>query len=151
MSKIGEVFTIKLMLLVSGLDIDVAITDVAVVRVLIVDNHELIRASLMVDLSRYTDMNVVGAAADGEEAIALTEQLKPDVILMDLQMPVMDGLTASGHIKSEFPDIRIIAYTSLEDPQAEVMAQTAPIDCFCYKGIKTEELVELIRQVSQLP
>jgi two-component system, NarL family, vancomycin resistance associated response regulator VraR len=150
MSLEDGVFKIKLNLSNRHLGNDVAITDVATVRVLIVDNHELIRASLTVDLNRYANVDVVGAAADGEEAIRLTEELNPDVILMDLQMPVMDGLTASGHIKTDFPNIRIIAYTSLEDPQAEVMAQTAPIDRFCYKGVKTEELVELIHQVSQL-
>lgn len=128
----------------------VTITDVKTVRILIVDNHELARTSLSLDLNRYNDVEVVGTAADGEQAVDLTKTLKPDVILMDLQMPVMDGLTAAGLIKTDFPDIGIIAYTSLADPQAEVMAQTAPIDRFCYKGIKTEELVELIRQVNQV-
>lgn len=124
-----------------------AVTDTATVRVLIVDNHELARTSLAVDLNRYVDMEVVGTAANGEQAIYLNSQLQPDVILMDLQMPVMDGLTASTHIKSSSPEVRIIAYTSLDDPQAEVMVQTAPIDRFCYKGIKTEALVELIHKV----
>lgn len=124
-----------------------AVTDTATVRVLIVDNHELARSSLAVDLNRYVDMEVVGTAADGEQAIYLNSQLQPDVILMDLQMPVMDGLTASTHIKFSSPEVRIIAYTSLDDPQAEVMAQTAPIDSFCYKGIKTEALVTLIHKV----
>lgn len=130
-----------------------AATDIATVRILIVDNHELIRTSLAIELSRYADLEVVGVAADGEKAIASTQQLQPDVIIMDLRMPVMDGLTASKHIKQEYPNIRIIAYTSVNDPQAEVMAQTVPVDQFCYKDVATETLVDLIRQVvgSQQP
>jgi DNA-binding NarL/FixJ family response regulator len=122
--------------------------DVATVRVLIVDNHELIRASLAIELNQFADLEVVGVAADGEKAIALTQQLQPDVVLMDLRMPVMDGLTASKHIKHSYPNVRIIAYTSMNDPQTEVMAQTVPIDQFCYKDIETEALVDLIRQVA---
>jgi DNA-binding NarL/FixJ family response regulator len=125
-----------------------AATDITTIKVLIVDNHELVRTFLTVDLSRYTGLEVVGTAADGLQAITLTRQLKPDVILMDLQMPVMDGLTASGHIKVDFPDIKII--TSLDDPQTEVIAQSVPIDKFCYKDAKTEALVELIRQCKSL-
>ncbi len=124
-----------------------ATTNTATTRILIVDNHELVRAALAIDLNRYTDLEIVGLAADGEQAIALTQQFLPDVILMDLQMPVMDGLTASKHIKHSHPNVRIIAYTSLDDPQVEVIAQTVPIDEFCYKDIKTQALVDLIHQV----
>lgn len=123
-----------------------AMADAATIRVLIVDNHELFRTALAVDLNQYSDLEVVGLAADGEQAIALAQQLLPDVILMDLQMPVMDGLTASRHIKSSYPNVKIFAYTSLDDPQAEVLVQTVPIDRFCHKETNTDLLVELIRQ-----
>lgn len=123
-----------------------SITGISKTRVLIVDNHELVRSFLTLSLGRYEDIEIVGAATDGEEAVSLAQELKPDVILMDLQMPVMDGLTASGHIKVASPTIQIIAYTSLDDPQLEVMAQTVPIDQFCYKDTKTEVLVDMIRQ-----
>lgn len=122
-------------------------SDPARIRILIVDNHELVRAGLAIDLNRYPDLEVVGIAADGQQAIVLTQQLLPDVIVMDLKMPVMDGLTASEHIKHSYPSVRIIAYTSLEDPQTEVVVQTVPIDHFCYKDTDTEVLVGLIRQV----
>lgn len=115
-------------------------------RVLVVDNNELVRALLKLDLGRFSDLELVGAAVNGQEAISLTRQLKPDVILMDLQMPVMDGLTASEYIKQEFPHIQIIAYTSLQDPQVEVMVKATPIDQFCYKDARIEEVVDLIRE-----
>lgn len=127
-----------------------AAAEIATVRILIVDNHELARTSLALELNQYADLEVVGVGADGEMAVALTEQLQPDAVLMDLRMPVMDGLTASKHIKQRYPGVRIIAYTSMDDPQAEVMAQTAPIDQFCYKDIKAEALVDLICQVTGL-
>jgi len=126
-----------------------AMTDAATIRVLIVDNHELFRTSLAIDLNQYPDLEVVGLAADGKQAIAMTQQLLPDVILMDLQMPVMDGLTASRHIKSSYPNVKIFAYTSLDDPQAEVLAQAVPVDRFCRKEIDTDLLVESIRQAKE--
>jgi len=124
----------------------VAAVDTATIRVLIVDNHELLRTTLAIDLNQYAGLEVVGLAANGEEAIAQTEALLPDVILMDLQMPVMDGFTASKQIKRDYPKIYIIAYTSLDDPQIEVIAQSVPVDQVCYKDTKTEVLVQLIRQ-----
>jgi len=124
----------------------VAAVDTATIRVLIVDNHELLRTTLALDLNQYAGLEVVGLAANGEEAIAQTEALLPDVILMDLQMPVMDGFTASKQIKRDYPKVYIIAYTSLDDPQIEVIAQSVPVDQVCYKDTKTEVLVELIRQ-----
>jgi two-component system, NarL family, vancomycin resistance associated response regulator VraR len=119
------------------------------IRVLVVDNQELVRVLLKVDLGRFADLTIVGTASNGREAVQLTHQLHPDVILMDLQMPVMDGLTASELIKQDFPGIQIIAYTSLSDPQVEVMAKTAPIDQFCYKDTVTEDLVKIIRECHQ--
>lgn len=123
-----------------------AAVDTATIRVLIVDNHELLRTTLAIDLNQYAGLEVVGLAANGEEAIAQTEALLPDVILMDLQMPVMDGFTASKQIKRDYPKIYIIAYTSLDDPQIEVIAQSVPVDQVCYKDTTTEVLVQLIRQ-----
>ncbi len=122
------------------------VTNATMLKVLIVDNHELVRSFLTIDLQRYADIQVVGTAIDGQDAIAQTRQLRPDVILMDLQMPVMDGLTASRQIKAEFPNIKIIAYTSLDDPQTEVMSRSVAIDDFCYKDTETDTLVEMMRR-----
>ena len=86
------------------------------IKVLIVDDHAVVRQGLGQFLGSDPELDVVGEATNGQEAIEKAKLLKPDVILMDLLMPVMDGLTAIQMIKIRFPDIEIIALTSvLED------------------------------------
>jgi DNA-binding NarL/FixJ family response regulator len=118
-------------------------------RVLIVDDNELIRLMLKMQLEHYSDIEVVGIVADGATAIAAARQYQLDVILMDLSMPSVDGLTASRIIKQENSKIYTIAYTSFRDPQVEVMAQAAAIDYLCYKDTEVDVLVDLIRQSRQ--
>ena len=121
----------------------------SLIRVLIVDDHELTRLSLSLALRSQTDIELVGLASNGQEAIDLVKQQNPDVIILDLQMPVMDGLSASTQIKSTNPNIQILAYSSLDDPQTEVMIQTAKIDAFCKKDTATLELIGMVRQLGQ--
>lgn len=118
-------------------------------RVVVVDDHELTRLSLKLALQNQTEIELVGLASNGKEAIDLVKHQKPDVIILDLQMPVMDGLSASTQIKAVAPDARIIAYSSLEDPQTEVMIQTANIDAFCRKEAPTQELIGMITQLGR--
>ncbi|MBD0347218.1 MAG: response regulator transcription factor [Coleofasciculus sp. Co-bin14] len=117
------------------------------VRVLVVDDHELTRFSLKLALSSQKNIELVGLASNGKEAIDMVEQYRPDVVILDLQMPVMDGLSASSYIKSIEPNTHIIAYSSVEDPQIEVMSQTAPIDVFCKKDTATNDLINLVQQL----
>jgi DNA-binding NarL/FixJ family response regulator len=117
------------------------------IRVLVVDDHELTRLSLSLALRSQTDIELSGLASNGREAIALVAQHSPHVIVMDLQMPVMDGLSASMQIKNTYPAIKILAYSSLEDPQTEVMIQTAKIDAFCTKDTNTDDLINLVREL----
>ncbi|MCK7504681.1 MAG: response regulator transcription factor [Desulfobacterales bacterium] len=78
-------------------------------RVLIVDDHRAFRDVLITTINRQTDMEVVGDAADGEKAIALTRELLPDVILMDVKMPIMDGTETTSRILAEIPGMKILA------------------------------------------
>lgn len=119
------------------------------IRVLIVDDHDLTRLSLKVLFASQKNVERVSLASNGQEAIELAKQHPPDVIILDLQMPVMDGLSAASQLKYLAPYAQIIAYSSVEDPQTEVMLLTAPIDAFCRKESATDALVELVNQLGQ--
>ena len=118
-----------------------------VLRVLVVDDHELTRFSLKLALSNQRDIDLVGLASNGKEAIAMVERYHPDVVILDLQMPVMDGLSASTHIKGINPNTQIIAYSSVDDPQIEVMSQTARVDFFCKKDTATKDLINIVKEL----
>lgn len=120
-------------------------------RVLVVDDHELTRLSLSVTLTQEQNIELVGVASNGQEGIDLAREHQPHAILLDLQMPMMDGLTAATKIKQVVPNTRIIAYSSVSDPQIEVMVQTAPIDAFCRKETPPAQLIELIQELVELP
>lgn len=118
-----------------------------VLRVLVVDDHELTRFSLKLALQSQTDIELVGLASNGREAVEMATRYSPDVIILDLQMPVMDGLSASSEIKTLYPNTRILAYSSLEDPQTEVMLQTAKVDAFCKKDTAIKELIAMVNKL----
>ncbi len=93
-------------------------------RVLLIDDHAVVRRSLAHYLSAQPDIQIVGEGGDGEMAVELARQLHPDVILMDVQMPIMNGIDATRMIHEEFPDIRIIGL-SVFDPAARMAAMMA--------------------------
>jgi DNA-binding NarL/FixJ family response regulator len=98
-------------------------------RVLVVDDHQLLRAAL-VDLLVQAGFEVVGEAADGADAVALAKELEPDVVLMDLRMPVLGGLDATRLIKDACPDIQVVLLTAFESPALQQQAEEA--GCFAY-------------------
>lgn len=120
-----------------------------VLRVLVVDDHELTRVSLKLALQSQANIELVGLASNGQEAVKMAELHHFDVIILDLQMPIMDGLSASTQIKRFDPRTQIIAYSSVDDPQIEVMSQTARIDAFCKKDTATQELIDLVNQLGE--
>ena len=81
------------------------------IRIVIADDHAVVRQGLKMFLEDDTEFDIIGEAQNGSEALALAKQLKPDVVLMDLLMPVMDGITAIGHIRREVPETEVIALT----------------------------------------
>jgi DNA-binding NarL/FixJ family response regulator len=98
-------------------------------RLLVVDDHQMLRTAL-IDLLVQAGFEVVGEAADGADAVALAKQLEPDVVLMDLRMPVMGGLDATRLIKDACPAIQVVLLTAFEGPALEQQAVEA--GCFAY-------------------
>ena len=95
------------------------------IRLIIVDDHWVVREGLRMYLARDPEFEVVGEAADGAQAVELTKRLRPDVVLMDLMMPVMDGIAAIQAIRAEVPGVEIVALTSVLDDELVVVAVRA--------------------------
>ena len=117
-------------------------------RVLVVDDHELTRCTLQLALSLQSCIDVVEVATNGKEAIAKVQNNEPDVVVMDLHMPIMDGWTASKAIKTKYPHIKIVAYSAADGGKAQALSNGANIDAFCDKGACTRSLLEAIKSVS---
>lgn len=115
------------------------------IRILITDDHIVVRQGLRMFLAEDSEMNVVGEASDGAEALRLAQELRPDVILMDVLMPVMDGITATGKIRSELPDTEIIALTSVLEDDAVIGAVKAGAIGYLLKDAEPEELITAIK------
>ncbi len=119
------------------------------IRILLVDDHSVVRQGLKMFLSLDPELEVVGEAANGEEAVRLARELRPDVVLMDLLMPVMDGITAIGIIRQEMPDVEVIALTSVLEDQSVVGAVRAGAIGYLLKDTQDEELRRAIKAASQ--
>lgn len=119
------------------------------IRILIVDDHAVVRQGLRMFLGLDPDLEIVGEAMDGKHGIEMARQLKPDVILMDLLMPVMDGVTAIGLLRSELPDTEIIALTSVLEDNAVIGAMRAGAIGYLLKDTQSEELIRAIKAASE--
>jgi DNA-binding NarL/FixJ family response regulator len=108
------------------------------VRVLIVDDQRPTRQGLRALLSLSPQVEVIGEAMDGQESVALVSEHHPDVVLMDVRMPVMDGLEATRRIKSQWPEIKVIALSMY--PMYQAQAHAVGADIFLLKGCTAEEL-----------
>jgi two-component system invasion response regulator UvrY len=119
------------------------------ITVLLVDDHELVRTGLKALLENEPDISVIGEASSGEEALKLVREKKPDVVLMDIQMPGIGGLEATKRMLHTFPGVRVIAVSSYnEDPYPAKLIQTGASG-FLAKDSTSEELIEAIRRVSR--
>jgi NarL family two-component system response regulator LiaR len=110
------------------------------VRLLITDDHDVVRQGLRLYMRRDPEIEVVGEAADGEEALELARSLRPDVVLMDLLMPRMDGIAASEAIRAELPEVEVVALTSVLEDALVTGAIRAGAIGYLLKDTKAEEL-----------
>lgn len=115
------------------------------IRVVIADDHSVVREGLRMFLGRDPELEVVGEAADGVEAVERSRQLHPNVVLMDLLMPVMDGITAISIIRTELPEIEVIALTSVLEGSAVVGAVRAGAIGYLLKDTQAPELRRAIK------
>jgi NarL family two-component system response regulator LiaR len=116
-----------------------------VIRVLIADDHSVVREGLRMFLGRDPELAVVGEAADGVEAVELSRQLRPDVVLMDLLMPVKDGIAAISDIRGNMPETEVIALTSVVESTAVIGAVKAGAIGYLLKDIQAPELRRAIK------
>ena len=115
------------------------------IRVLLVDDHAVVRSGLSAFLQAFDDLELVGEAGSGEEAVAKCNVLHPDVVLMDLVMPGMDGAAATQAIRENWPDIQVIALTSFKETELIEGALDAGAIGYLLKNVAADELADAIR------
>jgi len=115
------------------------------IRVMLVDDHAVVRSGLSAFLLAYDDLELVAEASSGERAIQLCQQAQPDVVLMDLMMPGMDGATATGLIREKYPQIQVIALTSFKEKELVEGALQAGAIGYLLKDVSADELAHAIR------
>ena len=115
------------------------------IRILIADDHSVVRQGLRMFLALDAELEVAGEASDGAEAVRKARELQPDVVLMDLLMPVMDGITAIGEIRRELPGTEVIALTSVLEDASVVSAVKAGAIGYLLKDTQSDELCRAIK------
>ncbi|HDR4371627.1 DNA-binding response regulator [Bacillus cereus] len=115
------------------------------IKVLLVDDHTVVLKGLAFFLSTQEDLELVGEANNGKEALVKVRETNPDVILMDLYMPEMDGVEATAYIKKEYPNVKVIVLTSFSDQAHVLPALRAGASGYILKDVEPDQLVEAIR------
>jgi DNA-binding NarL/FixJ family response regulator len=118
-----------------------------VIRVLVADDQRVVREGLVLLLELLAGIEVVGAAADGEQAVALATELRPDAVLMDLRMPRVDGVAATRRLRERDPGIRVIALTTYDDEQSVVQALRAGARGYLTKDAGAEQIRQALEAV----
>ncbi|MCP2335665.1 DNA-binding NarL/FixJ family response regulator [Actinomadura rupiterrae] len=118
-------------------------------RVLVADDQDLFRAAFAMILDAQPDISVIGEAADGAEAVARAAELRPDVVVMDVRMPVLDGVAATRRIRAELPGVRVLVLTMFDLDEYVYDALRAGAGGFLLKDIRRDELANAVRVVAQ--
>ena len=119
------------------------------IEILLVDDYAPIRKSLRILLKRIPGVEVVGEAEDGKIAIELTHQLLPDIVIMDVSMPVMNGIEATRRITTVFPDVKVIAFTSSTEKDTTNLMYEAGASRLLLKGCRSVEITSAIKTVAE--
>lgn len=119
------------------------------IRLLIVDDHPVFRGGLIDVMDTDPDIIVVGEAADGEVAIEMAHDVSPDVILMDINLPTINGLQVTRKIKAQLPDVKVIMITGYDDAEQVFHAIRAGASAYCPKDITPEALINVVQSVYQ--
>ncbi|MBY0123139.1 response regulator transcription factor [Bacillus sp. S/N-304-OC-R1] len=117
------------------------------IRVLIADDHHVVRRGLVFFLKTQQEIEIVGEAKNGQEAVELAVSLKPEIVLMDLEMPVLNGIEATREIKKLCPEIKVMMLTSFSDQDHVIPALEAGASGYQLKDIEPDELVKAIRHL----
>lgn len=118
------------------------------VNVVVVDDHRVVRAGLVALLSRHREITIVGEAGNGAEAVRLARALKPDVVLMDIRMPEMNGVEATRQIRAESPTVEVLILTTYDDDELIWSGLEAGAKGYLLKDAPAEELISAIFQVA---
>jgi DNA-binding NarL/FixJ family response regulator len=118
------------------------------ISILIVDDHPLFRDGLQQALTLEDDLNVIGQSEDGEDALRAARRLQPDVILLDINLPLLNGLQVARQLKAERTNAAVIVLTAYHDSQQVLHAMRAGAAAYCSKDVTPDELIEIIRDVA---
>ena len=116
------------------------------IKILICDDQDIVREGLQLILETDTEINVVGVASDGDEAIELTSQLMPDIVLMDLKMPILNGIHATREICTRFPEIYVLGLTTYDNDAWVLDAIRAGASGYILKDTPRERLIEFVKE-----
>jgi len=117
------------------------------IKILLAEDHELTRQGICYGIKKYNNIEVVAEASNGKEAVELTKKYNPDLILMDIVMPILNGIKATQEIKNINSDIKVIMLTSHSEKDKVLAAFTSGANAYCMKNIKLDNLVYIINTV----
>lgn len=117
------------------------------IRVFIVDDHPLVRKGVTVCLSRHKDIKVIGETGDAREVVSMANELQPDVVLMDIGMPYMNGLTVTALLLRELPQVKVLVLSIHENPEYLHQAMEAGAHGYILKGIPCADMISAVQTV----